>query len=47
MKRDDPARPYTRLSETFIPKLRAAGIDDATITQLTHDNPFNAFARQL
>jgi phosphotriesterase-related protein len=47
MKRDDPARPYTRLSETFIPKLRAAGVDDATITQLTHDNPFNAFARPL
>ena len=47
MKRDDPARPYARLSETFIPKLRAAGVDDATITQLTHDNPFNAFARPL
>jgi phosphotriesterase-related protein len=47
MKRDDPARPYTHLSEVFIPKLRAAGVDDATITQLTHDNPFNAFARPL
>ncbi len=42
-----PTRPYTRLSEIFIPKLRAAGIDDATITSLTHDNPFNAFARPL
>lgn len=47
MKPDDPARPYTRLSEMFIPKLRAAGVDDATITQLTHDNPFNAFSRPL
>lgn len=38
-------KPYTYLSETFLPKLRAAGVDDATITQLTHDNPFRAFAR--
>ncbi len=38
-------RPYTYLSETFLPKLRSAGIDDATITQLTQSNPFLAFAR--
>lgn len=38
-------KPYTYLSETFIPKLRAAGFDDETIRQLTHVNPFNAFAR--
>jgi phosphotriesterase-related protein len=37
--------PYTYLSQTFIPKLRAAGFDDATVTALTHTNPFNAFAR--
>ena len=37
--------PFTYLSETFLPKLRAAGVDDATIRQLTHDNPFRAFAR--
>jgi len=39
------AQPFTYLNETFIPKLRAAGLDPATIDQLTHTNPFNAFAR--
>lgn len=38
-------KPYTYLCETFIPKLRAAGVDAPTIHQLTHINPFNAFAR--
>jgi len=38
-------KPFTYLGETFLPKLRAAGIDDATIQQLTRTNPFNAFAR--
>jgi len=38
-------RPYTHISQRFLPKLRAAGVDDATITQLTHTNPFRAFAR--
>jgi phosphotriesterase-related protein len=38
-------KPYTRLSEVFLPKLRGAGVDEATIVQLTHDNPFEAFAR--
>jgi phosphotriesterase-related protein len=38
-------RPYTYLSETFLPKLRLSGIDVATITQLTRTNPFLAFAR--
>ncbi len=37
--------PYTHLAGTLLPKLRAAGLDEATITRLTHDNPFNAFAR--
>jgi phosphotriesterase-related protein len=37
--------PYTYLSETFLPKLRASGVDDATIRQLTVHNPWNAFAR--
>jgi phosphotriesterase-related protein len=37
--------PYTYLTETFLPKLRAAGVDDATIEQLTRINPFGAFAR--
>lgn len=38
-------QPYTHLVDSFLPALRAAGIDEATITQLTQDNPFNAFAR--
>lgn len=38
-------KPYTYLTEQFLPKLRAAGVDDATIHQLTHTNPFRAFAR--
>jgi phosphotriesterase-related protein len=37
--------PYTHLSEVLLPMLRERGVDDATITQLTHENPFNAFAR--
>jgi phosphotriesterase-related protein len=44
-KPDFQPKPFTYISETFIPKLRDAGIDDATITRLTHTNPFNAFAR--
>jgi len=39
-------RPYTYISEQFLPKLRAAGLDDAMIDRLTHDNPFRAFARE-
>lgn len=38
-------KPYTHLSEVMLPKLRQAGVDEATIVMLTHDNPFNAFAR--
>ncbi|MCK6580397.1 MAG: esterase [Anaerolineae bacterium] len=38
-------QPFTYLSETFIPRLRAAGIDAATVHRLTHTNPFAAFAR--
>lgn len=38
-------QPFTYLSEVFLPKLRAAGVDDRTIRQLTLENPFNAFAR--
>lgn len=40
----DP-RPYTYLSERFLPPLRSAGLDEAEITRLTHRNPFEAFAR--
>ncbi len=38
-------RPFTYLSEHFLPKLRARGVDEATIHQLTCTNPFTAFAR--
>jgi phosphotriesterase-related protein len=37
--------PYTYLTQTFLPKLRSVGVDDATINQLTRINPFGAFAR--
>ncbi|MEZ4860935.1 MAG: esterase [Caldilineaceae bacterium] len=38
-------QPYTYLCAHFLPKLRAAGVDDATIKQLTETNPFRAYAR--
>lgn len=37
--------PYTYLVESFLPKLRQAGVDETTIQQLTVRNPFLAFAR--
>jgi phosphotriesterase-related protein len=37
--------PYTVLSERLIPKMREKGMDNTTIEQLTHKNPFRAFAR--
>jgi phosphotriesterase-related protein len=38
-------RPFTYLSEHFLPKLLAAGVARDTVFQLTHTNPFRAFAR--
>ena len=38
-------KPYTYLSDVFLPKLAASGVDAATIALLTRDNPFRAFAR--
>jgi phosphotriesterase-related protein len=38
-------KPYTYLVDKFLPKLRARGVDEATIRQLTMTNPFKAFAR--
>ena len=38
-------KPYTYLGEHFLPKLRAAGLDEAAIRQLVCENPFRAFAR--
>ena len=38
-------QPYTHLSLSLVPRLRERGLDEATIVQLTHRNPFAAFAR--
>ncbi len=38
-------KPYTYLPDQFLPKLRNVGVDEAAIVQLTHVNPFQAFAR--
>jgi phosphotriesterase-related protein len=38
-------RPYTALSESMLPMLRAMGVTGGDIVQLTHTNPFDAFAR--
>jgi phosphotriesterase-related protein len=38
-------QPWTPLTERFLPRLRAAGLDQATLDQLTCTNPFQAFAR--
>jgi len=38
-------RPYTHLIERFLPALRAAGVSEDTLRQLTVANPFTAFAR--
>jgi phosphotriesterase-related protein len=38
-------KPFTYLADQFLPKLRAVGVDEEMIQQLTHVNPFRAFAR--
>jgi phosphotriesterase-related protein len=38
-------KPYTYLADQFLPKLREIGVDEGMIHQLTHVNPFRAFAR--
>lgn len=38
-------KPYTYLNQVFLPKLRAAGVDEAALHLLTVENPFRAFAR--
>lgn len=38
-------RPFTYITAKFLPRLRAAGVDQDTIRLLTCDNPFRAFAR--
>lgn len=37
--------PCTHLSERFLGALEGADVDGAAITQLTHANPYRAFAR--
>lgn len=38
-------RPFTYLTEQFVPKLEASGVPRGTIDRLIRDNPFRAFAR--
>ena len=38
-------KPFTALTERFLPRLAEAGVDDVTIDHLTRRNPFDAFAR--
>lgn len=38
-------KPFTYLSDTFLPKLRSAGVSESSIRQITQANPFRAFAR--
>jgi phosphotriesterase-related protein len=38
-------KPFTYISDVFLDKMRDAGLDAATVSQLTRDNPFRAFAR--
>jgi phosphotriesterase-related protein len=40
-----PRRPFTTLTSTFLPALRAAGVPEETVDRLTRRNPFAAFAR--
>jgi phosphotriesterase-related protein len=38
-------RPFTYLTEQFLPRLIGSGVDEATVDQLVRRNPFDAFAR--
>lgn len=38
-------KPFTYIAETFLPRLRQAGLGEPVIRQLTAKNPFRAFAR--
>jgi phosphotriesterase-related protein len=37
-------KPYTYLTDIFLPKLAAEGLSDQQIRQMTTHNPFNAYA---
>jgi phosphotriesterase-related protein len=38
-------RPFTYITEVFLPKLRASGVSDVFVDKLARYNPFRAFAR--
>jgi len=38
-------KPYTYLVDEFLSKLRESGVDEETVRRITHDNPFDAYAR--
>jgi len=38
-------KPYAYLLESFVPKMRARGVDEGELHMLLHDNPFRAYAR--
>jgi phosphotriesterase-related protein len=38
-------KPFTYLTDTFLPRLATSGFDEDMIRQFTHANPFRAFAR--
>ncbi|SCB57545.1 phosphotriesterase-related protein [Rhizobium aethiopicum] len=38
-------KPYTHLSTVLLPELKRRGVDEGILMRLTHDNPFEAFAR--
>lgn len=40
----DGVRGYTALVDEFLPALRARGVDEGVVRQLTHDNPARAFS---
>lgn len=40
-------KPFTYITETFLPLMRQVGLDESTIAQLTRFNPFQAFARPM
>jgi phosphotriesterase-related protein len=40
-------KPFTYLTDRFLPKLLDAGVDPATVQQLTVENPFRAYAREV
>jgi phosphotriesterase-related protein len=38
-------KPFTYLTDIFLPRLRAANVNEQTIHQITVENPLRAFSR--